>query len=104
MAVVNHLIEVRDPQAGSDFLDRVIVGQKLGVANAAGGGAGANVATVVTFTEPLPTNYTVVVQPGQSATWWISNKISFGFTVNLTPNPSSATLAAGSFDVTVLAF
>ncbi|GGH14734.1 hypothetical protein GCM10007036_14240 [Alsobacter metallidurans] len=81
--------------------DRVAFAIKKAVANAIGGGAGASVATVVTFSEPLPTNYAVLVTPNQDATFWISARSTAGFTVNLAPRLAANTLAAGSFDVAV---
>lgn len=102
MAINNHIISVLDGSSGNDFLDRVFYGIKIGVANVAGSGAGAAVSTVVTFAEPLPDTFTVLVQPGQDATWFISNKTVFGFTVTLNPRLAANTLAAGSFDVILL--
>jgi hypothetical protein len=80
------------------------------VANGAGGGAGAAVTTSVTFptgfTYPagFPTgNYAVQVTPNQSCTASVTAKTQAGFNVVLTPVPSTATLAAGTFDLTVIA-
>jgi hypothetical protein len=39
MSSIVHTVQIMDPQSGSDFLDRMIVGQRLSVATAAGGGA-----------------------------------------------------------------
>ena len=83
--------------------DRLSTAFKTGVANVAGGGAGAAVATVVTFSEALPASYVPVVHPGQAAVWWISAKTAFGFTVNQKPQDNTVTLAAGTFDVILFA-
>jgi hypothetical protein len=79
------------------------------VANAGGGGAGSTVTTAVTFptsfTYPagFPTsNYVVQVQPNQGCLVAVTAKTQAGFNVVLTPSPATATLAAGTFDLTVL--
>jgi len=51
----------------------------------------------------LPASYAVVVCPNQDATVCVSNKTSTGFNVTLTPRLATATLAAGLFDVVVIA-
>jgi hypothetical protein len=80
------------------------------VANSAGGGAGSAVTTAVTFPTgfafpagfPTP-NYVVQVSPNQSCTAAVTAKTQAGFNVVLTPVPTTATLAAGTFDLTVIA-
>ena len=81
--------------------------------NTAGGSAGASVivSMATTFQDRygsglLPGDstsgwYSVAINPGQSATAYATNKTSSGFSVVLTPVPSTATLAAGTFDVLV---
>jgi|CXWL01.1.fsa_nt_gi hypothetical protein len=81
--------------------DQLLVGVQSGVANGAGG-AGAVVATVVTFSKELPAKYAVVVTPSQDAMHYITARTSTGFTVNLAPHLSASSLAAGTFDVVVL--
>lgn len=83
--------------------DRLMVGLKKSVINAAGGGAGTAVTTAVAFAEPLPANYEVFVSPNQDATWYVTSKTSLGFNVVLTPRLAATTLAAGTFDVLVVA-
>ncbi len=83
--------------------DRTILGVQEGVANAAGGSAGAAVTVAVSFGNELPPSYVVVVNPGQDATWYVSAKTSNGFSVTLTPRLATNTLAAGTFDVLVVA-
>jgi hypothetical protein len=102
MAVQKHDVQVLDSPTASAFTDRVIVGQQLGVANA-GGGAGVTVSTVVTFLEPLPPSYTVLIGSGQGVGWFVSAKTMFGFTVNLVPFAAGVSVASGTFDVTVIA-
>ena len=95
MAVVKNHVSVMDgPNQAGVFSDRVVAAQQLGVANA----SGTNPATVVTFSEPLPAAYTVLVSLSQGLPWFVNNKTAFGFTVNIV-----GAAAAGTFDVTVLA-
>lgn len=103
MAIQKHDLQVLDSPTSPTFTDRVIIGQQLGVANAAGGGAGLSVTTVVTFPEPLPANYTVFTQSYQDCTTYVTAKTTFGFSVVQTPRLAANTLAAGTFDVLVIA-
>ena len=79
--------------------------------NTAGGGAGQSVTTslATTFQDQygvgvLPANgqYCVSVTPNQSATAYVTGKTTSGFSVVLTPVPTTATLTAGTFDLTIL--
>ena len=94
MAVNKHEVAVLDgPNQAGVFTDRVMAGQQLGIA-----ASGTNPAIVVTFTEPLPPSYTVLVsQSAGGLPWFVNNKTTFGFTVNLVGT------ASGTIDVTVLA-
>jgi hypothetical protein len=83
--------------------DRLLVGMKVAVANGVGGGAGQAVTVAVAFAGELPANYAVMVNPGQDATWFVSGKTNNGFNVTLTPRLAANTLAAGTFDVLVVA-
>lgn len=103
MAVAKHRTSVLDSATVSAFQDKIVVGQQLSVTSAVGGGAGQTVSTVITFTEPLPAAYQVLVEPKQAAVWWISAKTAFGFTVNTAPLLAATTLSASTIDVTVLA-
>lgn len=96
-----HTLAVKD---GSDLSrpDRLELYLKSQIANAAGGGAGQSVAIPVAI-KNLPAKYTAFVSPSQDATWWISNRTQAGFTVNLAPRVAGNTLAAGTFDLVVLA-
>jgi hypothetical protein len=82
--------------------DRVIVGFQAAVANTIGGGAGQSVTTAVAFVG-LPASYSVIVTPGQDAVAYVTTKTSTGFNVVLTPRLAANTLAAGTFDVLVVA-
>jgi hypothetical protein len=83
------------------------------VPNAAGSGAGQPITVVISsFVDQynnglLPIgngsqDYSVQVTPSQPCAVSISGKTTSGFTVTLTPINSSTTLAAGTFDVTVV--
>jgi len=75
--------------------------QASNIPNVAGGSAGASVTTAVSFTVPINLGYAVRVDAGQSAFGFASGKTSTGFNVTLVPVPSTATLAAGTFNVMV---
>jgi hypothetical protein len=85
----------------------ITIARQFSVANAAGGGNGQAVTTPVSFVDRfnqplLPQNYVVQVMPSQSCFVTITGKTMSGFNVVLTPL-STVTLAAGTFDVTVIA-
>jgi len=73
-----------------------------GFASAAGGSAGASVATAITGLE-IPTNAAVFVTASQDAVPYISGRFATGLTVNLSPRLAANTLAAGTFDLLILA-
>lgn len=86
--------------------DRLLLWQSYGIANAAGGSAGASVAVAVAVAgDPLPSSgeYFVEVELDQDATYYITGKSASGFTVNLQPRLASETLAAGAINVRVTA-
>jgi hypothetical protein len=99
----------KKPLVGSNgFLPTHIIAPN--VANVAGGDAGADVTTslATSFTDQwnqgfLPPDYCVLVTPNQDAAVSVTSKTSTGFNVVLTPKTASATIAAGTFDVVVLA-
>jgi hypothetical protein len=105
MSLIQHSIAVPDGAQPSG-LDRTIIGVITGVANAAGGSAGAAVTTTVTLpaSANLPANYAVLVNPGQDATAFVpsNSKTSNSFNVTLTPRLAANTLAAGAFDVVIV--
>lgn len=83
------------------------IASQIGVPNAAGGSAGASVSTPVSFTDQygnglLPAVYTVHVMPNQTCFATIAGRSATGFNVVLTPTSGSVTLAAGTFDATVV--
>ncbi|MGN6085800.1 hypothetical protein [Trinickia sp.] len=104
MSILQHTIESPDG-ATPAHQDRAILGSIPGIANVAGGGAGAAVTTTVQLptSANLPANYGVLINPGQDATWFVSNKTFDSFQVTLTPRLAANTLAAGSFDAVIVA-
>ena len=103
MSIEHHTLEVPDGFTPSRT-DRMILGVLEGVAN----GSGANGATVsVAVSLPaganLPANFAVLVNPGQGVGWYVNNKTSSGFTVNLVPFAGTVAVAAGSFDCVLVA-
>jgi hypothetical protein len=104
MAIVNHSNAVIDGTPQTSFEDRTFLGAQYTVANASGA-AGATVSTVVTFAEAIPVPVVVLVNPRQSAVWWVDTFTAFGFTVHLAPPDitAEASIAAGSFDVFIVA-
>ncbi len=103
MSIAVHTIDLV-PNSQLTQSDRIILGLQAGVANVAGSVAGAAVITAVSFASAsLPTNYVVLVTPGQDATAYVSAKTSTGFNVTLVPRQATATLSASTFDVLVLA-
>ncbi|MDR9052074.1 hypothetical protein [Burkholderia multivorans] len=98
MGLPLHTVDVAPGGFGFANKDRIIAASAFGVANAAGGSAGAAVTVPVTGLSGLPANYGVMVNPGQDATWYVSAKTATGFTITLTPRLAANTLAAGSID------
>ena len=103
MSFPKHPVDVIDGSYQS-WSDRVILGVQVGVANPAGAGEGDNVSVAVTFAQPnLPPNYVVFVSPSQNCGWFITNQTYAGFTVNLVPPNATTTLAAGTFNLILVA-
>lgn len=101
MSLDMHTVAVPSGAAPA-YQDRVLIANLPSVPNVVGASAGAAVVTAVTMVD-LPSAYSVLVNPGQDATWFVSGKTSTGFNVTLTPRLAANTLAAGTFDVTVVA-
>lgn len=97
-----HTVSVLPGSDALAFEDRLLLLIKKQVLNGVGSGAGAALAIPITGLQ-LPPKYAVMIAPSQDATWWISNRLQTGFTVNLAPRLAANTLAAGTFDVIVTA-
>ena len=103
MSQILHSIEVPEGAlTGLSQKGRLLVGNLPAQSNAVGGGAGQPVTTAISGLKNLPANYSVVVNPGQDATWYVSGKTSTGFNVTLTPRLAANTLAAGTFDILIV--
>jgi hypothetical protein len=85
---------------------------QTGIANGAGSGAGASVTIAITFAATMaypagfPTaSYVTNITPSQGCLVSVpaASKTQAGFNVVLTPSPATSTLAAGVFDVCVIA-
>lgn len=98
MSLALHTLDVPAGGFGFSQKDRAIIAAAFGVANAAGGSAGAAVTVVVSGLSGLPSNYGVLVNPGQDATWFVDTKTSTGFTIHLLPRLAANTLASGTVD------
>lgn len=101
MARDQHTIEVPDGAFPSRE-DRTLIGVLANQANPVGSAAGA-IVTVAVAIDDLPDNYAVSVNPGQDCRWYVDAKTNGGFNVNLVPVTGTDTIAAGTFDVAVLA-
>ncbi|WP_024516831.1 hypothetical protein [Bradyrhizobium sp. Tv2a-2] len=89
MSIPVHTVQVLDSQSGSDFFDRMILGQKIAVAVP----NGSSTQTVaVTFVDALPQVYSVFASFNTTGlTYFITSKSSTGFTLNVTGTTSSTT-------------
>jgi hypothetical protein len=84
--------------------DRLSVVAQANLPNPVGSGAGVVVSVPVVFAEKMPTaNYAAFVEANQDATTWASAKTTSGFTANIQPRLATVTLAAGTFDILILA-
>jgi hypothetical protein len=95
MSMTKHVIQVLDPEVGTDFLDRTILAQKVNLAY----GTGTNPTVAVTFAEGLPQSYGVFANASGNFPVAVSNKTSSGFTLTIVGTVG----AAGTVDVLVVA-
>ena len=105
MAFDLHTVSAPIGTDAPSLLDRRVIGTLKQAANGAGGGAGAAVTTAITGLN-LPANYLVIVTPNQDAVPYVptdSTKTQNGFHVVLNPRLAANTLAAGTFDVLIVA-
>jgi hypothetical protein len=99
-----HTVEVLD---GSNFTnyDKLVVGVQNAVAHS-GASVGTAVTVAVSFSTALPSTYAVFVDGSDpNAVYSVpgASKTNAGFNVVITPVISADTLAAGTFDVLVVA-
>ena len=95
MSMTKHVIQVLDPEVGTDFLDRTILAQKVNLAY----GTGTNPTVAVSFTEGLPQAYGVFANASSGTGVLVSAKTSSGFTLTIV----GTSIAAGTVDVLVVA-
>lgn len=88
---------VSSPRGTDNFnnSDKILLGCALGQNVPAGGGAGLAVNIDVTGLD-LPSSFGVIVNPGQDATWYITNKTNQGFRIVLAPRLAASTIAANA--------
>ena len=97
-----HTIDVAPGSNPTAQPDRVAFAILPNVPNLAGGSANTPVVTAITGLQ-LPANYTAQVTPSQDATAFVSGKTQTGFNVTLVPRQTTSTLAAGTFDLLIVA-
>ena len=103
-----HTVEFVDAASGQAGNGPALATEKLIVAKLdsvpnTSAGAGVDVTTAVAFANELPANYAVFVTANQDAIASVTTKTSTGFNVVLTPKTAAASIAAGTFDVLVVA-
>jgi hypothetical protein len=101
MAFPVHTVEVMKGSSLLSNQDRVKMLAQFGVANAAGGSAGASVTQNITGLD-LPANYAVFVDTGADIVYFATNKTQSGFTLTLNPRLATETIAAGSVNIFIL--
>jgi len=102
MAFDIHTIDVKKVSTPLAQPDRLGFIMQTGVANVAGGSAGASVVTAVAINDlPASATYNVQVTPNQDARAFVSGKTQTGFNVTLIPGSAANTLAAGTFDLLI---
>jgi hypothetical protein len=102
MAFEVHTVESPIGSNRNAWQDRKVIGQLIGVANLAGSGAGASVTTAISGMQ-LPASYAVLVVPSQDAVCYVTSKTKTGFSVVMNPRLAANQLAAGTFDVLIVA-
>ncbi len=101
MSVEIHTIEVPGGLNNYTNSDRVILGLTT-ITYGAGGSAGAVVTVAVTFTEPIQTPFDVFYAPTADVTAFTTAQTPTGFTVNIEPRLSTATVAAGTIGALIV--
>ena len=99
MAIDQHTVTIPTGAQPANT-DRTLIGNLAGVANLSGA-AGVTVTTAVVMAD-LPAAYSVHVNPGQGCMAFVDGKTNAGFNVHLVPLSGTATISAGTFDVTVI--
>ena len=100
MSLDQHTVNIPSGSAPA-YTDRTVIGNIPAIAN--GTAAAGVTVTVAVVMADLPASYSVHVNPGQGCAAFVDGKTNAGFNVHLVPLVSTATVAAGTFDVTVIA-
>ena len=100
MSLDQHTVNIPTGSAPA-YTDRTVIGNVPAIANGTAA-AGVTVTVAVAMTE-LPASYSVQINPGQGCAAYADGKTNAGFNVHLVPLVNTATIAAGAFDVTVIA-
>jgi hypothetical protein len=99
MGIAYHTIHAPDG-AGLNLFDRVTIGTVTAVYPSATAGATSTLA--VTWNEPVALTYTAIMSPIEDCTYFITNKTTVGFTLNVNPRLAANTLGGGSVEILLL--
>lgn len=86
---------------GLNLFDRAVVGTITAVypSGATSGGAST---LAVTWSEPVPTPYTVLMSPIEDSTYFVTSKTTVGFTLNVNPRLAISQVTGGSVELFIL--
>lgn len=85
---------------GTNLFDRIVLGTVTAVYPAAATSASSTIA--VTWGEPIPTPYAVLMSPVEDCTYFVSSKTTVGFVLNVNARIAANTLAGGSVECLIL--
>ena len=100
MSLDQHTIVVPSGSAPANT-DRILIGNIPAIVNGTAA-AGVTVTVAVAMSE-LPASYSVQINPGQGCAAYADGKTATGFNAHLVPLSAALVIAAGTFDVTVVA-
>lgn len=100
MGIAYHTLYTPDG-AGTNLFDRITLGTVTAVYPAATA-TGALTTIAVSWTEPVPTPYTVLMSPVEDCTYFITSKTTVGFTLNLNSRLLTGTLTGASVECFIL--
>lgn len=84
--------------AGVNLFDRLVAGT-VTATYPSGASAGVASTVAVTWGEPVPTPYTVLVSPVEDSTYFITSKTATSCILNVAPRLAASTLAGGTVEV-----
>ena len=100
MGIPYHTIMANDGLALNNA-NRVFLGSITATYTAAGAGA-ATTPVVLTWTEPVPTPFSVFMSPIEDCTWFITAKTTLGCTLNVLPRLAANSLAGGVVQLLII--